>query len=132
MDTSNQISVVPFDFIEKLVILQDWTIYVSVNFYVFHCVLVSEFTIKRPPLKYRIFSQRIVDESSTSSSSAAISSVPPTNNSSFNYLYEYSETRKVLEEFFKPDETQEKMQQPFRVSDLLDIIIMEFDFLAIS
>lgn len=60
--------------------------------------------------------QRVIDENSTSSISTGVASLPPTTtNSSFNYLYEYSETRKVLEEFFKPDEVPEKSHQ-FRVS----------------
>lgn len=62
------------------------------------------------------FLQRILDESAVPSSSNVTTSLPSTTTaSSFNYLYEYSETRKVLEEFFKPDETQDKTSQ-FRVS----------------
>lgn len=47
-------------------------------------------------LKYKLFS---LQQNSKSNS--------PTTNSTFDYLYEFSETRKVLEEFFKcppPDE----------------------------
>lgn len=63
------------------------------------------------------YQQRILDESSTPGVSSVTTSLPNTTTaSSFNYLYEYSETRKVLEEFFKPDEAQEKTQQQFRVS----------------
>ncbi|XP_065207556.1 protein lin-10-like isoform X2 [Planococcus citri] len=58
------------------------------------------------------FPQRILDESPIASVSSVTTSLPSTTtSSSFNYLYEYSETRKVLEEFFKPDDTQDKAQQ---------------------
>lgn len=35
-------------------------------------------------------------------------------HTTFDYLYEFSETRKVLEEFFKPGDNQ-PCQQPFQV-----------------
>lgn len=36
-------------------------------------------------------------------------------HNTFDYLYEFSETRKVLEEFFKPTENSEVSPQPFQV-----------------
>lgn len=38
-------------------------------------------------------------------------------HNTFDYLYEFSETRKVLEEFFKPGDTKEPSPQPFQVTN---------------
>lgn len=52
--------------------------------------------------------QRVVQDDSRSSSPS-----PPMN---FDYLYEFSETRKVLEEFFKSGaENQDNQQLQFQV-----------------
>ncbi|KAL1492492.1 hypothetical protein ABEB36_010740 [Hypothenemus hampei] len=71
------------------------------------------------------FPQRIVTSPSSSERECNISnennsynkrnSSPPTTNTTFDYLYEFSETRKVLEEFFKcPPEDENRLGSEFQ------------------
>lgn len=69
------------------------------------------------------FPQRIVCTPSENEPNACVEtnnfqkkSPPPTNTSTFDYLYEFSETRKVLEEFFKcpPPEEENRLEVEFQ------------------
>ncbi|KAL1463672.1 hypothetical protein WDU94_015406 [Cyamophila willieti] len=81
------------------------------------------------------FPQRILDEDSplsgvvgvggaivtsanvSTSTNTQSSSPPPLQSPGFDYLYEFSETRKVLEEFFKPEDSAGANGQQFRDLD---------------
>lgn len=69
-----------------------------------------------------------IGTSSDLTSDLTISEQPP-KNSTFDYLYEFSETRKVLEEFFKCPGNDEKV--PENGSDV-DSIVSDYTTLFTS
>lgn len=75
-----------------------------------------------PDFVYFYWLQRVLAvESPTQQHSSAVSPAEPPANSTFDYLYEFSETRKVLEEFFKHSDT-DSTKNDFQVTITLNSV----------